>query len=378
MRPGRRDATLVHLLPVDVFRGAQLYAHALRDALGAGGDRHHIVTLFASGGPGPGCDLSLAVPSGRLRRAGLDPRAAIRLRRALRELGADLVVAHGGEPLKYAALARPRGVRLIYLKIGLTSSALRNSVALRLLRAAAARTDAMAAVSDEMAEEARWLFGRVADRIVVIPNGRDPDRFAPSAGRRPGGRLRLACVGQLEPDKRPMLFCDLVRVLRERGVALEGVVVGDGPLLDAMRSVAASAGIDVLGPRDDVPSILAGSDLLVFCGAGREGMPGVLIEAGLCGLPAITTAVPGASEVVEDGVTGFVVDVDDDGALIERAGRLAADAALRARMGSAARARCVERFSIQASARRWLALLDCALRGPSDTAPANARRFAGD
>jgi glycosyltransferase involved in cell wall biosynthesis len=106
-------------------------------------------------------------------------------------------------------------------------------------------------------------------------------------------------------------------------------------------------------------------------------MPGVLIEAGLCGLPAVTTAVPGAATVVEDGVTGFVVDVDDRDALIERAGRLAADADLRARMGSAARARCVQRFSIQTSARRWQALFDRVLRAPGDTSPGTARRSAG-
>ncbi|MFL5819317.1 MAG: glycosyltransferase family 4 protein [Solirubrobacteraceae bacterium] len=378
MRPGLREATVVHLLPLDVLRGAQLYAHALRDALRAGGGRHHIVTLFASSGPGPGCDLSLAVPAGRLRRAGFDPRAAIRLRGVLRELGADVVVAHGGEPLKYAAFARPRDTRLIYLKIGLTGGALRTGLQLRLLRAAAQRTDAIAAVSDEMAEEARLLLGRAATRIVVIPNGRDADTFRPRATRPAGHRPRLAFVGQLEPDKRPELFCDVVRALRERGAAPDAVLVGDGALLGALRSVAGSAGVDLLGARVDVPDILAGCDVLVFCGAGREGMPGVLIEAGLCGLPAVTTAVPGAADVVEDGVTGFVVGVDDEDALIDRSGRLAVDAALRERMGSAARDRCVERFSIQASARRWQALLDCALREPGDTAPGSARHSSGE
>ena len=272
------------------------------------------------------------------------------------------MVAHGGEPLKYAAFARPRGARLIYLKIGLTRGAVRTGLQLRLLRAAAQRTDAIAAVFDEMAEEARLLLGRAATRIVVLPNGRDPDAFVPHTARPPGHRPRLAFVGQLEPDKRPELFCEVVRALREDGAALDAVLVGDGPLLGALRSLAGTAGVELLGARLDVSDVLAGCELFVFWGAGREGMPGVLIEAGLCGLPAVTTAVPGAADVVEDGVTGFVVDVDDEDAVIERAGRLAVDAALRDRMGSAARERCVERFSIQATARRWQALLDCALR----------------
>ena len=42
-----------------------------------------------------------------------------------------------------------------------------------------------------------------------------------------------------------------------------------------------------------------------------EGMPGVLIEAGLSGLATVSTRVPGARDVIEDGVTGFLVDIDD-------------------------------------------------------------------
>jgi glycosyltransferase involved in cell wall biosynthesis len=284
------------------------------------------------------------------------------------------VVAHGGEPLKYAAFARPRGVRLVYLKIGLTGGALRTGLQRRLLRAAAGRTDAIAAVSDAMAEEARRLLGPAAARVVVIPNGRDPDRFVPRTPGPPGPRPCLAFVGQLEADKRPQLFCALVRALRRRGAALDAVLVGDGPLLDDLRPVAASAGVVLLGARADVPEVLASCDVLVFCGAGREGMPGVLIEAGLCGLPALATAVPGAADVIEDGVTGFVVGVDDQDALVARASRLVADRGLRERMGSAARGRCVEHFSIQSSAWRWQALLDGVLRRPGDTAPASARR----
>src|SRR4051812_26923148 len=100
---------VVHVLPLDLPRGAQAYARALCDALG--GD-HVAMTLFESRSAALRAELELRVPPGRLRRAGYDPRAALRLRRELRRRRPSAVVAHGGEALKYAAPARPRGTVL--------------------------------------------------------------------------------------------------------------------------------------------------------------------------------------------------------------------------------------------------------------------------
>jgi glycosyltransferase involved in cell wall biosynthesis len=210
-------------------------------------------------------------------------------------------------------------------------------------------------VSEEMVEEARELLGVPA---LLIPNGRDHEQYVPGPGADPP---RAVFVGELNPAKRPELFCDVVREVRGHGTQLDAIVVGDGPLRPRLR------GVELLGRRDDVPDVLAGSDLLVFTGKGIEGMPGVLIEAGLCGLPVVTTDVPGARSVVEDGVTGFVVA--DPVELVEHVDRLARDAELRRRMGAAGRERCLERFTVEASARRWRALLDAL---PGGTPPERA------
>ena len=104
--------------------------------------------------------------------------------------------------------------------------------------------------------------------------------------------------------------------------------------------------------------VLRGADVFVFPSLPTgEGMPGVLIEAGLSGLPVVATAVPGVRTMVEDGVTGFVVDADDGAAMVEATARLVADPALRRRMGEAARRRCVAQFSLDAVAACWTAFL---------------------
>jgi glycosyltransferase involved in cell wall biosynthesis len=337
---------VVHVLPLDMARGAQVFARGLCDELGP---EHRVLTLFAGEPAVLRPDVKLGVPPGRLRKA--DPRALLRLRRALRRLRPSAVVAHGGEALRYAALARPRGTPLVYLKIGLTKGLLRGRARLALLRAVARRADAVVGVSDEMVEEARELLGVPA---LLIPNGRDHESYIPGPGSDPP---RAAFVGELNAAKRPDLFCDVIREVRGRGTSLDAVVVGDGPLRPRLE------GVEVLGRRDDVPALLAGSDLLVFTGSGVEGMPGVLIEAGLCGLPAVTTDVPGARSVMADGVTGFVAA--DRPGLVEHVDRLARDADLRRRMGAAARERCLERFTMEASARQWQALLEALPRGAS-------------
>jgi glycosyltransferase involved in cell wall biosynthesis len=349
-------ALVLHVLPVDLARGAQTYARALRDRLDGDDVAHRTLTLFRSPPAALEPDITLDVPPGPARRAGLDPRAVLRLRGALRRLQPTIVVAHGGEPLKYAAFAGLSGARLAYYKIGVGGTRLTAGK-----RAAhrwqLSRAGLVAAVSNDAAAEAAAL-GVPADRLHVVPNGRDPARFTPAAHTH-AGPVRLAFVGHLTASKRPERFVDLVRTLRADGVDVRGVMAGDGPLHADLVAAAAGSGVDVFGRVDDVPALLATSDVFVFPSiADGEGMPGVLIEAGLAALPTVTTAVPGAGDVVDDGATGFVVPVDDADALLHAARKLVHDQALRRDFGAAARARCSEHFTLDASIEAWRVLLE--------------------
>jgi glycosyltransferase involved in cell wall biosynthesis len=117
--------------------------------------------------------------------------------------------------------------------------------------------------------------------------------------------------------------------------------------------------VALLGARSDVAEVMGRADLLVFPSRpAGEGMPGVLIEAGLAGLAVVATDVPGVRSIVQDGRTGLVVPVDDPGALATATARLLGDAALRRSMGEAARRHCRDHFSLDAVADRWLSLLE--------------------
>jgi glycosyltransferase involved in cell wall biosynthesis len=350
---------VLHILPLDLSRGAQTYAREVRAGLDRDIARHRTLTLFDSEGGALRPDHVLGVRPGLLRRAGLDPRACLRLRRVLRDEAPDVVVAHGSEPLKYAALAGVPRRKLVCYKIGAGHTRL-TGVRRVVYRSLLARASFVAAVSEAAAAEARE-FGVAPDRLRVIPNGRDPAVFRPrpAGDRRAGdGRVRLVWVGHLDAAKRPMRFVELVRTLRDGGGEIDATIAGDGPLLDAVRSAGRDAGVEVPGNVDDVPTLLAASDVLVLTSAPNEGMPGVLIEAGMTGLPVVTTDVPGARDVVVDGTTGLVVPIDDFEALVRATRTLVDDAALRDRFGAAGRTRCETRFGFDTSLRLWQALLE--------------------
>ncbi len=342
---------VLHLLPVDIVRGAQTYARSMRDLLDSEEIEHRTVTIFESEAGALNADVNLGVPRGRGRRWGFSPIAGIRLWWYLRRARPDVVVAHGGESLKYAALVTPPTARLVYYKIGAAGSRLDAAWRRRLYRVLVSRADLVVGVSAEMLTESDVLLSVPPDQTVLIPNGRDPSRFPVRDRRRAADHVMLLLLGRLEESKRPGLFLDLVAELRRRGIDARGVIAGDGPLLKDLRS-RADGHVAVLGRRDDVPELLNSADLLVLVSL-HEGMPGVLIEAGMAGLPSVTTDVEGARAVVEDGVTGLVVPRHDFDRLVEATASLARDPELRRRMGEAARRRCVERFTLEASARRW-------------------------
>lgn len=353
--PDQRDddkRTVLHVVSYDIARGAERYAQALIHALNSRSSfRHVLATMFEAETKGLDPEICLDVPRGTMRRAGLDPRVVFRLQRALTRMEPAALVAHGGEPAKYAALSRTN-VPYAYLLIGSSHPLLRNPVRRAVRKMYLDRAAALVAVSNRLAAEVSGELGHANGRLHVIPNGRDPALYRPRDNAvRPVPRVLF--IGHLDEQKRPLLFLDVMRQILDEGIGATAAIVGSGPLLDDVTLDANMVGVEVLGPRDDVPDLLSDSDLLVLTSQPPEGMPGVLIEAGLTGIPVVATDVPGADEIVDDGVTGMLVGVDDVAGLVDAVSSLLRDPQRRLQMGQAARARCLDEFSIDASADRW-------------------------
>lgn len=190
-------------------------------------------------------------------------------------------------------------------------------------------------------------------RIRLIPgSGVDCSRFTASGVVRDRARrLRVLLAARLLWDKGVAEFVAAARRLRGEGRAIQFLLAGDPdpgnpaavPEADA-RAWQAEGVIEWLGHVDDMPALLASVDMVVLPSYYGEGLPKTLIEAAACGLPLVTTDVPGCREVVTDGVDGLRVPPRDAQALAQAIARLHDDPALGARLGAAARVKALAQF----------------------------------
>ncbi|WP_430911201.1 glycosyltransferase family 4 protein [Methylobacterium sp. sgz302541] len=185
-----------------------------------------------------------------------------------------------------------------------------------------------------------------ADTAVTVVGGAgvDPDAFAPAPlpAQPP---LKVGIVSRMLWSKGIDVAVEAVRLARGRGVAVELDLFG-APDPSNRRAVPEATlrdwsrdGIAWAGPTRDPASVWAGRHVACLPSRGGEGLPRTLLEAASCGRPLLTTDVPGCRTLVRDGVEGFLVPPGDAPALADALSRLAADPALVARLGAAARAR---------------------------------------
>ncbi len=210
-------------------------------------------------------------------------------------------------------------------------------------RQALARAGVITATGLRLAE-ATLPYMPQGKRVCVIPYGVDLERFAP-APRVPGagGRVTVGAASRLSPEKGFDVLLRAVAMLRERGVALEVVLAGDGPSRPGLERLAHELGLDgrveFLGEvaHEAVPGVLQQLDIFVMPSTW-EGFGVSALEASAMELPVVASDIHGIPDVVLDGETGILAPPADVPALADAIARLAGDAELRRSMGAAGRA----------------------------------------
>jgi len=354
-------------------RGAELFASALIQALATSGVDQRVAILRADRGGSIYPVPRTVLDSRRAPWEPLNLRGVRRLRRVVDTWRPDIVQLHGGEALKYAAAARISGrASIVYRRIGGAPPALRRRERRFVYGSLMRRTDRTVVVARALYTEAIEHFHVPPSKLVMIPNGVDARRMEPGLGMKevrgalgiPLEATVILSLGALTWEKDPLAQLDLSTAALEKRENTFHVFAGDGPMRPDVERVVRQRGVGdrvrILGSRDDVADLLAASDVLVFVSRpdGMEGMPASLIEAGMSGTPVVGFDVAGASEVVVDGETGYLVPWGDAPALERRLHRLLADPALRAAMGKAARERCRSLFDIEVIAPQYLALYE--------------------
>lgn len=203
----------------------------------------------------------------------------------------------------------------------------------RLALAAAARFD-LVVVRGESAR--RFLRGRgVTARTVIIPGSVDPLRPPPSE-KRP---YDLIFVGRLTETKQPLEFLEIAAAVARSVPTLRALVVGDGPLLEDARRLAASLALgdrlELAGRRSDVEDLLARSRVFVLT-SRSEGLSIAMAEAMTAGVVPVVSDVGELGELVRDGANGYLVAPGDRAQFVARILELLRDAFLWQRMSRAA------------------------------------------
>ena len=395
MAAGSAPYHVLHLICSPERRGAELFAMRLASYLEGELFENALCSLYDSPYdsdnelPTHLRQFSLSGGSSKVETAtGFNPGIVYRLSRVLHRIQPDLVMAHGGETLKYAGLAKlmSRKSRTIYKNIGTASFWARSHSRVRFNKLLLRGIDVVVSVSQFTRRDFVRLYRLPSGRVVCIPNGMDisafdscPDSLASMEVRQELGispeAPLLVIVGNLSPEKGHQDLLQLMADLRSSEPDTQLLVAGDGPLRQELeqqsRSLGVAGGVHFLGTRSDVPRLLAASDLFVLP-SRTEGMPGCLIEAGLSSLPSVAYEVGGVAEVVQHGVTGLLVPSGNYQGMFQAVAHLCRDPQHRRAMGLAARQRCSELFDIRNVVREYEKLFT-RLLGRRSALPLSAR-----
>lgn len=226
------------------------------------------------------------------------------------------------------------------------------------------------AITDAVRRWAVAVLKVPADRVTVVERGRDPGRLGePGAQRRaaarqtlglPGDAEILVSVGRLEFQKGHRFLLEAMeRVVASRPSAVLLLAGRDGEESSTLRAMAErrtlAGAVRFLGHRDDLPDVLAASDLFVFPSLW-EGLGGAVIEAMALGLPIVASDLEPVREVVEGGRAALLVPPRTPEAMASGISSLLADRDRAESLGATAREIFLDRFTLERSTRRMVAL----------------------
>jgi glycosyltransferase involved in cell wall biosynthesis len=304
-------------------------------------------------------------------RHSFDPAPFGVLRRLVRDERFDIVHAHDYKTDAMAwFLARTTSATPLATAHGWTGhSAKERRVYYPLDRWLMRRFPRVIAVSSEI-KRVLVAGGAVPDRVTVVTNGIDGDRFRRDPERAPAIRAALGmaphhvvigAVGRLEPQKNFPLLLRVFAGLAAGRHDLRLVVAGDGSLRGALQQQVDALQLGtrcvLTGHRTDVADLYQGFDLYVQS-SDYEGTPNTVLEAMALEAPVVATAAGGTEDIARDGQDAWIVPVRDEAALTHALTDALARPDERARRAASARRRVETDLSFDTRMRRVEAIYD--------------------
>ncbi|HQT38304.1 MAG TPA: glycosyltransferase family 4 protein [Acidocella sp.] len=260
-----------------------------------------------------------------------------------------------------AVLNAPVGLGFVYSSDKLLAKLLRPMVsfALKLTLSPPNSRVVFENPDDLAALEAAGMI-RPGTAVLIRGAGVDISDFAPAP--EPPPPVRIILIARMIREKGIPVFIEAARILRGQA---EFVLVGapdpgnpNSATEAELRGWQAEGLVTWLGPRRDIPALLASAHIACQPSTYREGLPKSALEAAASGKPLVTTDVPGCREAVVDGVTGFIVPPRDAVALAAALKKLIDNPEMRAKMGAAGRLRTEQEFADAIICKKTLLVYD--------------------
>jgi glycosyltransferase involved in cell wall biosynthesis len=233
-------------------------------------------------------------------------------------------------------------------------------------------SDKVVAVSETVKRDVLTYDGLAEDKVKVIYNGIDTDRFLNLNGGLIRSKLDISSeapvvgtIGRLTLQKGQKYLIDAVSTLREKFPQIVLLIVGDGPLRGELENYIRTLGIDrniiLLGTRRDIPPLLSAMDIFVLPSLW-EGLGTALIEAMAAGKPIIATDIPAIREIINSEKVGILVPAKDSKAIASSVELLLDNKTLAETIGNSAKKRAFSHFNLDNTVQRYTSLFEDILK----------------
>lgn len=210
--------------------------------------------------------------------------------------------------------------------------------------------------------------GVPANKIICIYNGVDVSQFMGDSKNKfrqelciPDDSRLMGMVANLRPAKDHEMAIKAAAMVIKKVPKTHFMMVGDGvdktaqALMRLREYLGVSRNVHFLGFREDIPNVLKSLDLFVLA-SKVEGLPVSIIEAMAAGLPVVASNVGGIAELIEEGITGFLVPPGDYNRLAEKIKVILQNPTLAKSMGIEGRKKILNNFSLEAMKNAYYSL----------------------
>lgn len=323
------------------------------------------------------CDKFIEIPFSRTPKSPDNLKAYKQLKKVLAEEYYDVILCNtpmGGIVTRLAAKkTRKQGTKVIYMAHGFhfykSSSKKAWLVFYPIEKFMAKYCDLLITINEEDCALAQKKFSKRTKIAHIHGVGVDENRYHPAtpeeqlAMRQAEGLSAedfvILCTGELNENKNQKTLISAAALLKDRVPNLKVLLAGNGPREQELRDQIQAEGlvgiVRLLGYRTDLEKVVPAVDLVVSC-SKREGMPLNIIEAMLCKKPVVASHNRGHDELVQNGITGFLVPASDMRQLSDSVQHLFADQIKNVKFGDAG-CQAAQAYTVSSVQRELLSLI---------------------